>query len=86
MYVCVYEFSCSSVLSCCLYDMLLCMVSEFQIFRILRIPQPYKKKEKLLFEMADLGNKKYESIKFLFKLCYRVIEHSQKDYRKNQVQ
>ncbi len=38
-----------------------------------------------MFEMADLGNnKKYEPIKYLFKLCYRVIEHSQKDYRKNQ--
>ena len=58
-----------------------------QIFRILSIPLPWlvKKKGKPLFEMANLRDKRHEPLKHLFQLCYRVIQHSQYDYRKNQV-
>ena len=44
-----------------------------------------KKEGKPLFEMANLRDKKYEPLKHMFQLCYRVIQHSQYDYRKNQV-
>ena len=40
---------------------------------------------KKLFQMHDLADKRYESMMYIFQLCYRVIQHSQDSYRKNQV-
>ncbi len=54
-----------------------------QIFHLLRIP--LKHGGKALFSMSDLADKRYEAVRYMFQLCYRVIQHSQFDYRKNQV-
>ena len=40
---------------------------------------------KPLFQMSDLTDKRHESMCYIFQLCYRVIQHAQQDYRKNQV-
>ena len=40
---------------------------------------------KPLFQMSDLTDKRYDTMRYIFQLCYRVIQHSQQDYRKNQV-
>lgn len=35
--------------------------------------------------MADLSEQKHDALRYLYKLCYRVIEQAQNNYRKNQV-
>ena len=54
-----------------------------QIFTLLGIPMSYSGKP--LFKMEDLIEKRYEAIQYIFQLCYKVIQHSQCNYRKNQV-
>ena len=61
-----------------------CFIS-LQIFGLLRIPMNRPSVGMPLFQMSDLADKRYESIRYIFQLCYRVIQHSQKGYRKNQV-
>jgi inositol 1,4,5-triphosphate receptor type 1 len=51
-----------------------------EIFHLLRIPL----KVQPTFQMADLADKRYDAMHYLFCLCYRVIQHSQSNYRKNQ--
>ena len=56
----------------------------FQIFNLLGIPmKSYSGKP--LFKMEDLLEKRYEAIRYIFQLCYTVIQHAQYMYRKNQV-
>jgi len=55
-----------------------------EIFHLLCIPQK-RHGGKPLFQMSDLADKRYEAILYLFRLCYRGIQHCQLDYRKNQV-
>jgi len=57
---------------------------HLQIFHLLCIPQK-RHGGKPLFQMSDLADKRYEAILYLFRLCYRGIQHCQLDYRKNQV-
>ena len=35
--------------------------------------------------MADLGEQKFDSLRYMYQLCYRVIEQAQNNYRKNLV-
>ena len=60
-------------------------ILPLQIFGLLRIPMNRPSGGMPLFQMSDLMDKRYESIRYIFQLCYRVIQHSQKGYRKNQV-
>ncbi|XP_064398624.1 inositol 1,4,5-trisphosphate receptor type 2-like isoform X2 [Halichondria panicea] len=55
-----------------------------EIFGLLRIPMNRPSGGMPLFQMSDLMDKRYESLRYIFQLCYRVIQHSQKGYRKNQ--
>ena len=57
-------------------------ITSMQIFHLLRIPL----KVQPTFHMSDLADKRYDAMHYLFCLCYRVIQHSQSNYRKNQVQ
>ena len=52
-----------------------------QMFHLLRIPL----RKQPTFQMSELADKRYEALLYLFRLCYRVIQHSQSNYRKNQV-
>lgn len=53
-----------------------------EIFNLIKIP--LKHGAKPLFQMDDLADKRYEYMQYIFRLCYRIIEHSQHNYRKNQ--
>ena len=54
-----------------------------QIFRILKAPfVEYGNKSGL--QMSDLKDPKH-GLQQLFRLCYRILKHSQQSYRKNQV-
>ena len=55
-----------------------------QVFHLLRIPLK-RQGGTPLFQMSDLADKRNKAILYLFRLCYRVIQHCQQDYRKNQV-
>jgi hypothetical protein len=55
-----------------------------EVFRILKIPLS-RKEGKPLFELADLSEQKFEPLRNMYSLCYRVIELTQYNYRKNQV-
>lgn len=59
--------------------------SDFeQIFGILKAP--FKDKgEGSMLRLEDLGDQRYAPYKYMLRLCYRVLRHSQQDYRKNQV-
>lgn len=55
-----------------------------QIFGILKAP--FKDKgEGSMLRLEDLGDQRYAPYKYMLRLCYRVLRHSQQDYRKNQV-
>lgn len=37
-----------------------------------------------MLKLEDLGDQRYAHFKYMLRLCYRVLRHSQQDYRKNQ--
>lgn len=62
----------------------LCALDLEQIFGILKAP--FKDKgEGSMLRLEDLGDQRYAPYKYMLRLCYRVLRHSQQDYRKNQV-
>lgn len=56
-----------------------------QIFGILKAPFTDESGDGPMLKLEDLGDQRYSHFKYMFKLCYRVLRHSQQDYRKNQV-
>ncbi|XP_034032686.1 inositol 1,4,5-trisphosphate receptor type 2 isoform X2 [Thalassophryne amazonica] len=54
-----------------------------QIFGILKAPFTDKGDGPML-KLEDLGDQRYAPFKYLLSVCYRVLRHSQQDYRKNQ--
>ncbi|XP_056137973.1 inositol 1,4,5-trisphosphate receptor type 2 [Lampris incognitus] len=54
-----------------------------QIFGILKAPFTDQGDGPML-KLEDLGDQRYAHFKYMLKLCYRVLRHSQQDYRKNQ--
>ncbi|KAM6937738.1 inositol 1,4,5-trisphosphate-gated calcium channel ITPR2 [Xenentodon cancila] len=54
-----------------------------QIFGILKAPFSDHGDGPML-RLEDLGDQRYAHFKYMFSLCYRVLRHSQQDYRKNQ--
>ncbi|XP_019353889.1 inositol 1,4,5-trisphosphate receptor type 2 isoform X3 [Alligator mississippiensis] len=55
-----------------------------QIFGILKAPFKDKGGEESMLRLEDLGDQRYAPYKYVLRLCYRVLRHSQQDYRKNQ--
>uniref|UniRef100_A0A668AY01 Inositol 1,4,5-trisphosphate receptor n=1 Tax=Myripristis murdjan TaxID=586833 RepID=A0A668AY01_9TELE len=54
-----------------------------QIFGILQAPFKDQGDGPML-KLEDLGDQRYANFKYMLRLCYRVLRHSQQDYRKNQ--
>uniref|UniRef100_A0A3Q3J9U7 Inositol 1,4,5-trisphosphate receptor n=1 Tax=Monopterus albus TaxID=43700 RepID=A0A3Q3J9U7_MONAL len=54
-----------------------------QIFGILKAPFSDQGDGPML-KLEDLGDQRYAHFKYMLRLCYRVLRHSQQDYRKNQ--
>ncbi|XP_072922149.1 inositol 1,4,5-trisphosphate-gated calcium channel ITPR2 [Hemitrygon akajei] len=54
-----------------------------QIFGILKAPFADKGEGPML-RLEDLGDQRYAPYRYILRLCYRVLRHSQQDYRKNQ--
>uniref|UniRef100_H3D3M6 Inositol 1,4,5-trisphosphate receptor n=1 Tax=Tetraodon nigroviridis TaxID=99883 RepID=H3D3M6_TETNG len=54
-----------------------------QIFGILKAPFTDQGDGPIL-RLEDLGDQRYAHFKYMLRLCYRVLRHSQQDYRKNQ--
>lgn len=56
---------------------------SLQIFGILKAPFTDQGDGPIL-RLEDLGDQRYAHFKYMLRLCYRVLRHSQQDYRKNQ--
>eukprot|EP00062_Callorhinchus_milii_P022695 gi/632980746/ref/XP_007907206.1/ PREDICTED: inositol 1,4,5-trisphosphate receptor type 2 isoform X2 [Callorhinchus milii] len=55
-----------------------------QIFGILKAPFKDKEGDGPMLRLEDLGDQRYAPYRYILRLCYRVLRHSQQDYRKNQ--
>lgn len=54
-----------------------------QIFGMLEAPFKDEGHGTML-RLEDLGDQRYALFKYMLRLCYRILRHSQQDYRKNQ--
>ncbi|KAI7798187.1 putative inositol 1, partial [Triplophysa rosa] len=55
-----------------------------QIFGIIKAPFKERGTEPPLLKLEELSDQKNAPYQYLLRLCYRVLRHSQDDYRKNQ--
>ncbi|XP_031422658.1 inositol 1,4,5-trisphosphate receptor type 3 isoform X2 [Clupea harengus] len=55
-----------------------------QIFGIIKVPFKDRGDEGPLLRLEELSDQKNAVFQYMFRLCYRVLRHSQDDYRKNQ--
>lgn len=56
-----------------------------QIFGIIKVPFKDRGSDGPLLRLEELSDQKNLLYQYMFRLCYRVLRHSQEDYRKNQV-